>query len=309
MTGRITAPAGERAEIADELAREIKRLRMKAGLSQRVLASRIGYSRQYVSMAEWEDANLPSRELIAALDSALEANGGLIGIRDRAQGLHRSEQWQVASLPSRSVHSAVRLPPESRSDRVGDLLPVLATPGPLGSDTGRIHSPHSVAATYPQQSDVAEEVRALAKQARNIDVLAVRGLGIIGLNDSLLRKVIPSAIRLRVMLLHLDSMAVARRAAQIGESRESFAAGIRLAITRIGELSSDSRSVQVYTYDQVPVWRIIRVDDALFVTAFTTNHEGHNSPIHRLDPHGPGVLHQAFVQTMEHAFSSAERII
>ncbi|MGW6333637.1 helix-turn-helix domain-containing protein [Nocardia rhamnosiphila] len=51
-----------------------QRLRTEAGMSQRVLAGRIGYSRQYVSMAEWEDGNLPSRELVAAVDSELAAN-------------------------------------------------------------------------------------------------------------------------------------------------------------------------------------------------------------------------------------------
>ncbi|MEV3964276.1 helix-turn-helix transcriptional regulator [Nocardia sp. NPDC050193] len=45
MTGRITAAAGSRAAVADELAREIKRRRTEAGMSQRVLAGRIGYSR------------------------------------------------------------------------------------------------------------------------------------------------------------------------------------------------------------------------------------------------------------------------
>ncbi|WP_084532760.1 helix-turn-helix transcriptional regulator [Nocardia fusca] len=250
MTARSVAPAVGRAALADELAREIKRLRTEAGMSQRVLAGRIGYSRQYVSMAEWEDANLPSRELISALDGALGANGGLIRLRDQAQDLHRAGQWQVASAPSHPVHPAARLPLETRSDLVGELLPVLATPGRSDSGIEAIHSPHAVAETYAQQSDVAGEVRALAKQAGNIDVLAVRGLGIIGLNDSLLRKVIPSGTRLRVMLLHPDSMAVAHRAAQIGESPESFAAGIRLAIKRISELSSEDRFVQVYTYDQ-----------------------------------------------------------
>lgn len=73
------------ATIADELAREIKRLRLEAGYSQRALASRIGYSRQYVSMTEWEDATLPSQELVAALDTALSANGDLIALRAQAK--------------------------------------------------------------------------------------------------------------------------------------------------------------------------------------------------------------------------------
>ncbi|MFJ1456250.1 helix-turn-helix transcriptional regulator [Nocardia sp. N2S4-5] len=77
-------PERQLAHVADELAREIKRLRLEAGLSQRALAARVGYSRQYVSMTEWEDATLPSQELVSALDTALSANGALIALRTRA---------------------------------------------------------------------------------------------------------------------------------------------------------------------------------------------------------------------------------
>ncbi|MFE3100529.1 helix-turn-helix domain-containing protein [Nocardia tengchongensis] len=73
------------AAIADRLAREIKRRRIAAGLSQRVLATQIGYSRQYVSMTEWEDANLPSPELVTAIDTALGADGALIALRGQAR--------------------------------------------------------------------------------------------------------------------------------------------------------------------------------------------------------------------------------
>ncbi|MCX0269913.1 helix-turn-helix domain-containing protein [Nocardia zapadnayensis] len=95
MTGRSVAPAAGRAALADELAREIKRLRTEAGMGQRVLAGRIGYSRQYVSMAEWEDGNLPSRELVAAVDSELAANGALNALRARADVATRASRSEV----------------------------------------------------------------------------------------------------------------------------------------------------------------------------------------------------------------------
>lgn len=139
--------------------------------------------------------------------------------------------------------------------------------------------------------------------------MAVRGLGILGLNDSLLLKAIPAGARLRVLLLAPDSTAVARRADEIGESAESFAAGIRLAITRIKELADQGRSIEVYIYDQIPVWRIIRIDEVLFVSAFTIQHEGHVSPIHRIEPSLRGVLHPALVHTLEQALSHADRVV
>ncbi|MEU4839193.1 helix-turn-helix transcriptional regulator [Nocardia testacea] len=101
MSGRGSTPAEGRAALADELAREIKRLRTEAGMSQRLLAGRIGYSRQYVSMAEWEDANLPSRELIAAIDAILNAGGRLILLRQRASSL-RAQRRPRDRMPSMS---------------------------------------------------------------------------------------------------------------------------------------------------------------------------------------------------------------
>lgn len=65
-------------------------------MSQRVLAGRIGYSRQYVSMAEWEDANLPSRELVAAVDAELAANGALNALRVRADAATKASRSGAA---------------------------------------------------------------------------------------------------------------------------------------------------------------------------------------------------------------------
>lgn len=54
------------AQASTHLAREIKRLRKDADLSQPELAGLIGYTRQYVSMAERVGKNIPSQGLIKA---------------------------------------------------------------------------------------------------------------------------------------------------------------------------------------------------------------------------------------------------
>ncbi|WP_024802904.1 helix-turn-helix transcriptional regulator [Nocardia sp. BMG51109] len=90
MNHPTTEPERQPTMIADRLAHEIKRLRNAAGLSQRVLASKIGYSRQYVTMTEWEDSTLPSHELVAAIDAALGADGQLVALRQRADVERRS---------------------------------------------------------------------------------------------------------------------------------------------------------------------------------------------------------------------------
>ena len=93
MTDPTTEPEQTPGDIANHLAREIKRRRLDAGFSQRGLAAATGYTRQYVSMAEWEDANLPSHELIAAIDTAVGAKGTSLPSTPKPKRTrHRSRQ-------------------------------------------------------------------------------------------------------------------------------------------------------------------------------------------------------------------------
>ncbi|MBB5913598.1 putative XRE-type DNA-binding protein [Nocardia transvalensis] len=180
---------------------------------------------------------------------------------------------------------------------------------PAASEHVTLSELAEISATYPSQSAAADEIRKIAKDVASVDILAVRGLGILGLNDSLLREALPLEARLRVLLLDPDSDAAADRAAEIGESPESFVAGIRLSIARVKEMAAANRPVQIYLYSHAPVWRIIKLDSSLFVSAFTDYHEGHSSPTHRVEPNRHGVLHHAFVRTLEQNFATGCRII
>ncbi|MFD0203755.1 MULTISPECIES: helix-turn-helix transcriptional regulator [Saccharothrix] len=91
------------------LAEEIKRRRNDAKLSQPQLAQRIGYTRQYVSLAERPGHNLPSLEVVKAIDEALDARGELLALRERA----RAEQ-QRRRRGSGSIE-AVKVPGSSQS--------------------------------------------------------------------------------------------------------------------------------------------------------------------------------------------------
>ncbi|WP_198036895.1 helix-turn-helix transcriptional regulator [Nocardia sp. BMG51109] len=113
------------AAVANELAREIKRFRNQAGMSQRVLASKIGYSRQYVTMTEWEDANLPSYELVAAIDSALSAEGALISLRAQAKISQPSTALAVTRTSTPADDSSIR----QRSPAIMELCAVLTDYG------------------------------------------------------------------------------------------------------------------------------------------------------------------------------------
>lgn len=112
----MNGPASERERhpdtVADQLAREIKRRRHDAGLSQRQLAAKVRYTRQYVGMAESEDSVLPSRELVATLDTALGANGALVMLRAQAHDEQRdARKRNTPSVPQYVVNdTAVMLP-------------------------------------------------------------------------------------------------------------------------------------------------------------------------------------------------------
>ena len=117
------------ASAADLLAAEIRRLRHAAGLSQRELARLCGYTREYVSMAERLGANVPSRELVRALDTALHAEGELNTLRAHAldeQHARRTTRPAPASTtnpaPLDDIRRALLGPPDQAMPAVGDAI-------------------------------------------------------------------------------------------------------------------------------------------------------------------------------------------
>ncbi|MCX4582449.1 helix-turn-helix domain-containing protein [Streptomyces sp. NBC_01481] len=170
-----------------------------------------------------------------------------------------------------------------------------------------------VVRVYAAQASAGEEIQQQARDAQELDVLAVRGLGLIGLNDSLLRACLPReqggrGLRVRVLLLDPESAALTQRAAEIGESTESLASGVQLAEARLRELA-DTCDVQVYRYGMLPTWRVIRTDSTMFVGAFDAGWEGHESATYKVmeTPHGP--LYRGFRRMFEAVIDGAERTV
>ncbi|MEZ0069468.1 transcriptional regulator with XRE-family HTH domain [Streptacidiphilus sp. MAP12-20] len=166
-----------------------------------------------------------------------------------------------------------------------------------------------VVRVYASQASATADIQRQARSATEIDLLAVRGLGLIGLNDSLLRPSIADAavrVRLRVLLLDPTSPAVVQRAAEIGESRESLASGVLLAEARLKELT-DVCDVETYRYRLLPTWRLIRLDTTLFLSAFDEGWEGHESATYKImqTPHGP--LFRGFRRMYEAMLAASER--
>ncbi|WP_225320878.1 XRE family transcriptional regulator [Streptomyces luteolifulvus] len=170
-----------------------------------------------------------------------------------------------------------------------------------------------VVRVYAAQNSAAEEIQQQAREARELDVLAVRGLGLIGLNDSLLRACLPrdqggKGLRVRVALLDSDSDALAKRAAEIGESAESLASGVHLAEARLRELA-DSCDIGVWRYRMLPTWRVVRTGSTMFVGAFDAGWEGHESATYKVTetPHGP--LFRGFRRMFEAVIDGAQRTV
>jgi hypothetical protein len=157
--------------------------------------------------------------------------------------------------------------------------------------SGTLTRSGEIAAVYPDQASVVDTIRRRAAEAAELDVLAVRGLGLFGLNDSLLRQALSSRstpLHVRVVLLDPDCAAARHRAQEIGESPHAFAAGIRLALTKLEDIAHTNPTVglKVALHTHVPVWRIIRLDNVQYISAFTGLWEGHESTVYEI-PHTP----------------------
>lgn len=170
-----------------------------------------------------------------------------------------------------------------------------------------------VTRVFRRQSDAAAEIQVLASTASRVDVLAVRGLGLLGLNHSLLRsRVMASeqATAIRVLLIDPASPAAEQRAAELGESMETFVSGIHLSASRLRELAGEiGVSVEVYYYRVVPVWRLIVLDDTAYVAAFDQATEGHESVMYRVVATPHGVLYRGFRRAFESLRRDSERIM
>ncbi len=84
MAGNPSTDGNEWMRLARQLADEIRKRRQGEGLSQPGLAARIGYTPQYVSLAERPKRGLASAALVQAIDEALGAGGALVALRDQA---------------------------------------------------------------------------------------------------------------------------------------------------------------------------------------------------------------------------------
>lgn len=149
--------------LAQRLAGEIRRLRKAAGLSQPELAALIGYTRQYVSLAERPNRCLPSAELVRAIDDALRAGGALVALRQRADAERKACRPATSPIDAAAAAGTGRATTE-------DLLitrhgtSVASTSGEISDDTKprellRLLSMIGVLVTTPDADDQLDSNR------------------------------------------------------------------------------------------------------------------------------------------------------
>ncbi|MFF4737564.1 helix-turn-helix domain-containing protein [Streptomyces sp. NPDC001262] len=169
-----------------------------------------------------------------------------------------------------------------------------------------------VVRVYPAQSAAAQDIRQQAQDMSELDILAVRGLGLFGFNDSLLRGLLSrpdcAPKKVRVFLLDPDAPAIATRAAEIGESPASLSSGVHLAEARLRELATCCR-LELYRYRALPTWRIIRLDTTMFVSAFDAGWEGHESATYKVVATPQGPLYRGFLRMLNALAAEADRIV
>jgi transcriptional regulator with XRE-family HTH domain len=131
---------GGAGEAAVRLANEIKHLRSSAGLSQPQLAMLVGYTRQYISLAERPQRNLPSIELIRALDAGLNAKGALVALRENAKSeqLARREGLVSGLAPAAKLVEAGLTP--KKAPAIVELCDALTDYGFHSSELGSTRS-------------------------------------------------------------------------------------------------------------------------------------------------------------------------
>lgn len=190
------------------------------------------------------------------------------------------------------------------------MLLGLAPKHPAGLDHLSASGRAEILAVYPSQSTARAEIERRAGIATKIDVLAVRGLGVIGMNDSLLRSRLQGrSVAVRVLLLDPEGEAAHRRADEIGETYGSFSAGIRLSIERLADLAGEGADVEAHVYDILPTWRVIALDSCMFISAFGESHEGHTSPMYKLTGSPHGALHRGFFRFTDELRRTARRVV
>jgi|SRR5579872_408869 len=146
-------------------------------------------------------------------------------------------------------------------------------------------NPCGIVQIYGAQEPAEGLIAALAERAHCIDVLTVRGFGIVGLSDALLRRATAlreAPAKVRVLLLNPAGVYLNRRASELGEDSGAFRQGVETTIRTLLSLKQTFGTWEIGLYDELPVWRLIRLDGDVFVSTYPANGDGHRSAMYHI---------------------------
>jgi hypothetical protein len=150
----------------------------------------------------------------------------------------------------------------------------------------------------------------LLPHCKEIDALTIRGFGIFALKDSLLQMRILQAdsnVKIRILVLDPSSPKCKQRAEEIGESLEDFAQKLTTVLGALKALRERRPlNVQYRLYNQLPVWRLLRIDDSMFVSAFLPGKDGHTGPMYQIHRGAAMTLFPAFARQFDEIWDRGE---
>jgi hypothetical protein len=168
---------------------------------------------------------------------------------------------------------------------------------------------HGIVAVHQNQAACAALLRHFIESAIRVDILSIRGLGLFALTDSVMRSTFVrrrAQLTLRILTMSAASTFVKSRATEVGDEPESLRSGIRFGKKAIDEMRRLGVGVTTRTYDRQAVWRLVIVDDRMFVSGFLPSIEGHDFPVLELRHTGPKSLYCLFKRQYDEMWDSSE---
>jgi transcriptional regulator with XRE-family HTH domain len=243
-----------------------------------------------------------------ASQSRIAAATGLL--QGRVNEIVRGRRSVVRIDVFERIARGLQMPDDAR------LLMGLAPAGRVSSaDAEDLLGHPRVAAVSRPKTEASVEIQAIAETAEVADVLTVRALGTIAMTDSLLRAPLTrpergSKARVRVLVLDPKSPELHGIAETVGETERFFSASLRFGEELLHELADEGTvDLEVYRYRSRPVWRIVRLDNTVFVSVIGPRSEPHTRTVYRLAPTPPGTIAFGFSGQFEALLKEGERII
>jgi hypothetical protein len=164
-------------------------------------------------------------------------------------------------------------------------------------------------AVHPNQAACAGLLRHLLESAIRVDILNIRGLGLFALTDSVMRGTFArrrTQLSVRILTMSAASAFVKSRATELGDEPESLRSGIRLGKKSIDEMRRGGVNITARAYDRQAVWRLIVIDDRMFVSGFLPSIEGHDFPALELRHTGPKSLYCLLKRQYDELWDSSQ---